>query len=366
MNQVIRVMVTGVAGGSIGEQVCKALRLGRRQYRITATNMTAGAAFVVKADNYETLPPVSDSKYLESILDLIDKHSIEFIIPGSDPELTFLSKYREAISKTGVQLLINTDKVITLSLDKFMSFEFLTEHGFRVPAMFVGDDRTVIDSVSGGPPWIVKPTLGGGGSVFTFIAQDQAELTFFIEYLLRQGYKPLIQEYVGNAENEYTIGVMHSPKGDFFGAIALRRHILSGLSNHFALPNRTGRDNLGAKLAISSGISQGNLVDFKPVLIAAKDIANCLGSRGPLNIQGRWDGKRFIPFEINPRFSGTTPMRAMSGINEPEMLIEWHLGLDQNSDYSNIRYGEFKRGLIEYFSPVIGGERDGNRNIQTK
>lgn len=352
MNRIIRVMVTGVAGGSIGEQVCKALRLGRWQYEITATNMTMGPAFVVKAENYETLPPVTDSRYLESILALVDKHRIEFIIPGSDPELTFLSKCRETISRTGVRLLINADPVIALCLDKFMSFKFLTAHGFRVPAMFVGDDRTVVDSISGGPPWIVKPTLGGGGSAFTFIAQDQAELTFFVEYLLRQGYQPLIQEYVGNAENEYTVGVMHSPKGDFFGAVALRRQILSGLSNRFVLPNRTGRSKLGTKLAISSGISQGNLVDFKPVLIAAKDIATCLGSAGPINIQGRWDGNQFVPFEINPRFSGTTPMRAMGGINEPELLIDWHLGLDQTSKYSSIRYGEFKRGLVEYSVPI--------------
>lgn len=356
INRVIRVMVTGVAGGSIGEQVCKTLRLGRWQYEITATNMTMGLALIAKANNYETVPSVTDTNYLDSILALVEKHKIEFIIPGSEPELTMLSQCREVISKAGVRLLINAGSVITLCLDKFKSFEFLAAHGFRVPVMFVGDDSTVIDSISGGPPWIVKPTEGGGGSTFAFIAQDQAELKFFVEYLLRQGCRPLIQEYVGDAENEYTVGVLHSPEGDFFGAVALHRQILSGLSNRLRVPNRTGRSELGPDLAISSGISQGKLVNFEPVLTAAKKIAICVGSVGPLNIQGRWDGNQFIPFEINPRFSGTTPMRAVAGINEPELLIDWYLGLTQSSAYSRVRYGEFTRGLVECFTPVIDGE----------
>lgn len=365
MNRIIRVMVTGVAGGSIGEQVCKALRLGRWKYEITATNISMAEALVVKAENYETLPPVRDTNYLESIIALVRKRSIEFIIPGSEPELSLLSRCRETISNFGARLLINSDPVITLCLNKFEGFEFLAAHGFRLPATFIGGDRTALESISVGPPWIVKPTSGGGGSAFTFIAQDRSELSFFVQYVASQGYKPLIQEYVGDPKNEYTVGVMHSPEGDFFGAVSLRRQILSGLSNRFVFRNRTGRNELGPLLAISSGISQGKLVEFKPVLVAAKEIACCIGSTGPLNIQGRWDGKRFIPFEINPRFSGTTPIRAMGGINEPEMLIDWHLGLGRTSDYTNIRYGNFRRGLMEYYLPASEEESNGNTFTKT-
>lgn len=351
MSRIVRVMVTGVGGGTVGEQVCKALRLGRWQYEITVTNTTMATALVVKAENYETLPSAKDTNYLESILALVEKHKIEFIIPGSESELAMLSQCRESVSRTGARMLINSDHVISMCLDKSKTVEFLAEHGFSVPASFVGDGTSGLDSISGRFPWVVKPAEGGGGSASAFIAQDQAELQFFVEYLLKQGHRPLVQEYIGNAENEYTVGVLNSPKGDLIGAVALRRQIRSGLSNRLRVSNRTDRNELGPDLVISSGISQGKLVDFQPVLTAAKRIALSLGSVGPINIQGRWDGSQFIPFEINPRFSGTTPMRAMAGINEPELLIDCHLGLAQSSVYSCIRYGAFTRGLVEYFTP---------------
>lgn len=132
----------------------------------------------------------------------------------------------------------------------------------------------------------------------------------------------------------------------------LQRQILSGLSNRLHLSNRTDRHELGKILAVSSGISQGKIVHCEPVQSEAEKIAEALGSSGPLNIQGRWDGERFVLFEINPRFSGTTPMRAMANFNEPELLIDSYLGLEQSVPSIKLKYGEFTRGLVEFFLPT--------------
>ena len=113
---------------------------------------------------------------------------------------------------------------------------------------------------------------------------------------------------------------------------------------------------MGEVLAISSGISQGDIVEFEPVRTTAEKIAEALGSIGPLNIQGRWNGSQFIPFEINPRFSGTTPMRALAGFNEPERMIEEWLGIKQEENHAKVRLGMCIRGLTEYFTPVDGGD----------
>jgi carbamoyl-phosphate synthase large subunit len=114
------------------------------------------------------------------------------------------------------------------------------------------------------------------------------------------------------------------------------------------IPNLTGRKDLGSFLAISSGITQGEISTFTPVLDACRRIAEALGSRGPLNIQGRWDGSNFMPFEINPRFSGTTSMRAMAGFNEPVLLIRSHRNKPMRRPKSKVR-GVFSRRLIECF-----------------
>ena len=121
---------------------------------------------------------------------------------------------------------------------------------------------------------------------------------------------------------------------------------------------RAGRPELGPTLAISSGISQGRIVDAAPVLRTAEAIAQGLGSVGPLNIQGRISRGTFVPFEINPRFSGTSPMRAMAGFNEPELLIDWHLDSDHRGAAPPApRYGTFTRALVEHFQPLAPADR---------
>jgi len=59
-------------------------------------------------------------------------------------------------------------------------------------------------------------------------------------------------------------------------------------------------------------------------------------------------GSDFLAFEINPRFSGTTAMRAMAGWNAPEALIDWHLGVEPAMRSYHPRRVRFVRGLVEY------------------
>ena len=50
-------------------------------------------------------------------------------------------------------------------------------------------------------------------------------------------------------------------------------------------------------------------------------IAEKLGGLGPLNFQFRPDGGVPKIFEINARFSGTTPLRAYAGFNEVDHIV---------------------------------------------
>jgi carbamoyl-phosphate synthase large subunit len=311
---------------------------------------------VIRADVVEVLPMASSNEYLDALRELVKQHEIQFLVPGSEPELVKISKNLDAFSNLNVKVLINAPHVIATCVDKKLTFEFLSQNGFHVPytVMLENAEDDIDSSVSF--PCIVKPALGGGGSAGTFLAQDQDELAFFVRYLIKYGYRPLIQEYIPDAENEYTVGVLHSPQGKLLGTVVLRRQILSGLSNRLRIVNQTGRPEMGRMLAVSSGISQGEIVEFEPVRATAEKIAQTIGSAGPLNIQGRWDGSRFVPFEINPRFSGTTPMRALAGFNEPERMIESWLGINKDENSGGARPGTCIRGLTEYFIPLDGGE----------
>jgi carbamoyl-phosphate synthase large subunit len=196
-------------------------------------------------------------------------------------------------------------------------------------------------------PAVIKPAVGGGGSNNTFIVQDKDELEFACLYLVRQGKVVLLQEYVGTPDDEYTVGVLSTLEGEPIGSLALHRHILTGLSNRIKIPNRTGREELSPVLAISSGVSQGVIDDFPEVRQECEAIAKALNSKGPINIQCRFVRGKLYPFEINPRFSGTSYMRALVGFNEPDLLIRHHLLGEKISVPVNYKFGQVVRGLVE-------------------
>jgi carbamoyl-phosphate synthase large subunit len=59
-------------------------------------------------------------------------------------------------------------------------------------------------------------------------------------------------------------------------------------------------------------------------------------------------------FEINPRFSGTTLLRALAGFNEPDLLIRKHLLGEPVRARFDHAFGTVVRGLSEVFYPAPG------------
>lgn len=349
----VAVLVTGVGSGSTGEQVYKALRHGRRRYRLAVANVDLEQAAVAPDAKRVVLPPAGHDEYIDALAAAANALEVQFIIPGSDPELWRVAEQRAALAAlTPAAPLVNDASAISVCSDKGATADAVCRAGCTAPGTVDCDDlglavRAMEESALRYPV-VLKPQHGGGGSANVYLAQSEAELRFFGAYVLGQGVPLLLQEYVGDPQSEFTVGVLHYPDGALAGSFALRRELTSLLSTRLRVPNRTGRRELGPSLAVSSGFTQGATGDFPEVREAAEAVAQALGSTGPLNVQGRWvDGQLYV-FEVNPRFSGTEAMRAMAGWNAPEALIDWHLGLPSGLDDYRPRCLRFIRGLAEY------------------
>ena len=211
-------------------------------------------------------------------------------------------------------------------MDKEKTNRRLVELNFDSPKFTVitaKNDLAAIDWF----PVVVKPSVGGGGSANVYIAQDRKELEGLAEYLNlgENQIKFFIQEYVGTPNQEFTVGVLHDMNGDYINAIAVKRALTGQLNIRMAVPNRTKKTELGSRLVISSGVSQGQIGRFPEVINQCREIAQAIGARGAVNIQCRLVNDVVKVFEINPRFSGTTSLRAMVGYNEPDVLIQKHI-----------------------------------------
>lgn len=318
--QTLTVMVTGLGGGGNGEQIFKALRMANTNYTIIGGDMNVYSKGVDNVDQFYQLPGALETDYISCLTAVCRQHQVKALFPGSEPELLVISRNRQIFESQGIFLPMNPAQVIEACMDKNHIMRFLQEKGFVVPRSW--SIRRMDDLNVDIYPLVLKPSLGSGGSSNVFIAQSKEELVYMAKYLLGLYDEFIIQEYIGKPDDEYTVGVLTDmADGYLINSIVVRRMICTNLSTRMRVPNRTQRSDLGPQLVISSGYSQGWIGPCPEVAETCERIALALGARGSINVQCRvYQGKVYI-FEINPRFSGTTSLRAMVGYNEPDIVL---------------------------------------------
>jgi len=340
----IRVMVTGVGGGGNGEQLLKALKLAETPYHLIGADITPLSKGLYMADERVILPPAVDPDYISILTDACKKNCVQVLFTGSEPELKRISGFQDEFRAEGIFLPMNSKSVIDLCLDKSKTMSFLKENGFYFPQTWTirnSEDLQSVDLF----PLVLKPSVGGGGSANSFIAQDKKELELFGCWMLNIYSEFIVQQYIGDADSEYTAGVLCDMEGNLINSIAVKRNILSALSNRLKIRSRY----TGEMLVLSNGITQGEIGRFPEVTSQCEEIALKLGARSAINIQLRFvDGKAYV-FEINPRYSGTSSFRAMVGYNEPDLMIRKYLLNEEIEPHFAYKEGTILRGLDEIF-----------------
>jgi carbamoyl-phosphate synthase large subunit len=148
-------------------------------------------------------------------------------------------------------------------------------------------------------PVVVKPREGFGSKLF-HIANDRNELDFAIKTIENANWNPIIQKYLKDDSLEYTTGITMDKDGKrIMSSITMRKVLKQGQTYKAFIDN------------------------FPKVTRICNRIASVLGAFGPINVQTRVDvdDNKVKIIEINPRFSATCPMRAVAGINEPDIIV---------------------------------------------
>jgi carbamoyl-phosphate synthase large subunit len=328
------ILIAGIGGASLGTEIFKSLKLSKK-YRIFGTDISP-YAFGLYQEGFVKTYLIKRENYIYDLLTVCRKEKIDAIIPGGVEPLLLLYKNQEKFKKDNIFLAINSPEVIKLCTDKIKTFDYLEKKGIPVPVTKIVSSPTDLKSIS--YPCIIKPSMASGGSVFVHIAEDYGEAALYVSFLKKRGIKTIVQKYISADEGEYTVGVLSLPTGEVVGSIALKRFFNAKLSVLMKINNRV----------ISSGYSQGIIDNFGEIRKQAEAIAKAVNSKGPLNIQGRLKNGIFYPFEINPRFSATTYLRAMAGFNEIDMFLDF-LFTNKKPILPKIKYGYYCRSLKEQF-----------------
>lgn len=333
----LKVMVAGIGGASLGTELLKCLLLAGH-YEIYGCDVSP-TAYGLYDPGFRCTFVVNRNDYVASVVKCCREQGIRWLIPGGEQPMVLLAAAVDRLAEADINLVANHPDVIATFSDKARTFELLSKLNFPVPRTAEIKKKADLEDV--GMPCIVKPATGTGGSAMVFFATDAEEAITYADYIRRSGGCPLAQEYISPDEGEFTIGVLSMQDGSVIGSIALRRSLDTKLS----VLSR-GRGGL-----VSSGYSQGYIGDFPGIRSRAEAIAQAVGSQGALNIQGRVRKGELIPFEINPRLSASTYLRAMAGFNEVDLLLQ-RLALNNSLKPAPLREGWYLRSLTErYVAP---------------
>jgi carbamoyl-phosphate synthase large subunit len=188
-----------------------------------------------------------------------------------------------------------------------------------------------------GFPLIIKPRIGDS-SKDTYIVKDKKELEERISFLLNKKFDnnylsknigPIIQKYLVNEKEEYTSTTLTFDK-KCYGILTMKREMKFGGHTTKAI-----------------------VEDFFELNKKIKKVAEVLNAFGPANFQSRLFDDTPLIFEINCRFSGTTPFCSEIGFNTVEAAIrKIILG-------EKIKKLSYKKGVIlRYFNEVFIPSRE--------
>lgn len=291
----MKVLVTG-AGSLLGQGIIRSLKRINANIHIIAVDPNPYSAGLYWANEKYTIPFANSPVYLKSIKKLLSRVKPDFLFIGTDLELLIFSKNKKKIEKNyNVQVIVSDKKIIEIANDKLKTSKFFKENNFEYPVTVEPKNISSLNELikKKGFPLIVKPKIGAR-SFQVCKVNNKTELYEKIKIT----NSPIVQEYIGSDENEFTASALYFGK-KCQAIIVLRRDLKDGNTyRSFFVKNKLFEKKI-------------------------KRWTEKLKPFGPVNYQFRLNKKKNpVVFEINARFSGTTPLRAIMGFNEVEMCIQ--------------------------------------------
>ena len=290
----LTVAITGVGGG-VGQGIIKALRMSSLDCRFVAADANPLSAGLYRADVAYVLPPADEPSYGRQVMEMLRREGAVALFPGSDPELPVLASLKPVIeAETGARVIISSPEVVDVANDKWLTVQFLARHGLPHAASVLPERADELEAflLENPFPLVLKPRKGSA-SRGVYQVRNRAHL----QALLPEVRQPVLQELLGRADAEYTCGLFVDEDGQVLSTITARRELLGGTTY------------------------RAWVADFPEVREMVEMIGAALRPLGSCNVQLRLTERGPVPFEINPRCSGTTPIRAYFGWNGPEAAV---------------------------------------------
>lgn len=259
--------------------------------RVWAGDLDPLAPTLQIADEAVVLPPIEEDAYIRTLLDLVQEHNIDLLVPLIDPELQPLAAARDAFTEAGCRTLVSDPSLLDVVLDKWRTVQHFSEQGLRTPATWLPAPSV---PEAWPDPVFVKPRHGSASKSARRVGRDEATP------VLAATDEPIVQEVV--EAPEITVDALFDNEGTLLHYVPRRRvRTMAGESiQGWTLPD----EEIAAWL--------------RPVL---REVGR-LGARGPITLQAFLTEPEPTLSEINARFGGGFPLAHAAGGHYPEWIVQ--------------------------------------------
>lgn len=320
-------------GSGVGQSIITSLNLSNLTIRTIGfgTNPFAYGAYDCSA--YDYTPSIYAEDYIDKLIIKCIEHKIDLLIPGLDDEVLLYAENEDKFRSKGINAIFSKLKMVQICRDK----ELMSLDLNKIENVFVRsyDKRTLKEDISSGIvkfPFIAKPR-GGFASRGVEIIKDETDL-------FRIKDEHIIQELAVPNDND--------PNYNFFmGQIA--KNINPQVAEISIQLVFGKKGNLMGKMMSYNKLNNGVPIEILPydneyvwgVIDRLIPIFLKMGLVGPINIQGRLTNHGLKLFEMNPRFTGITGLRALMGFNEVECCVKEWLGIDIGNNRLELNLNRF-------------------------
>lgn len=255
------------------------------QGKIVTTDADPLSPAFFLADAYSTLPPISDPRFFDRALEVIEREHVSLILPTSGFDIVVYSQRKAELARRGVTVMVSDYPVLDSCIDKWKFYQRTRE---RFPLPHTSLNKRLRMKL----PCVVKPVRGKGSREIA-LCHTEEELV----RQLKNHKDRLVQEYLPG--EEYSIDVLSDLRG----------------SPLVAVPR--------VRLATKEGISvKGRVLHDPYIQQVCMDLARFLNLKGPSCMQMRRAAGGELKFlEVNPRMGGGTIFATLAGINFAQLQV---------------------------------------------
>lgn len=281
------------------------------------------------ADKAVVSPLIYDDNYIPFLLNYCEKNRISILISLFDIDLLVLAQNKDKFSEIGTKVIVSDERVIQVCNDKWKTYLFLKDNGFRVPKTYLTLQKAMLALDSGELkyPIIVKPRFGCG-SIGMSIAEDEMALLYYFRRNSRVVSRSYLKYESASVGIDEQILYQECLKGQEYGA-----DIINDLNGQL--------QNVIVKKKIAMRAGETDIAELVDVPAISSELTRLGGiTKHIANMDCDVflvDGVPYI-LEMNARFGGGYPFSHMGGCNLPKAIVQWceDKSVDKNLLFSRL------------------------------